>query len=106
MLFVVTATCWIKRLGCTVIVTMFVLYRFGSLLTQSDSSGAVGSLLLYHPYFLAEEYTDYDLEFKTRCCYESDLCSLYYERRPTDDCASYRPPRFSRLHNHLLQTLR
>lgn len=72
-----------------------LLCRFGSLLTTSDTSGLIGSILLFHPFFLKANYLEYDLEFKDMCCYQSDQCNLYSERRPADNCASYLAPRFS-----------
>ncbi|XP_031551918.1 mucin-like protein, partial [Actinia tenebrosa] len=34
-----------------------------------------------------------DEEAYSACCVESELCRLFYEKRPSDDCRSYRPPR-------------
>ena len=68
--------------------------RFGALLDPLNSlNGEGGSLLRFNPFFQRADYLATDVGFRTTCCEDSDLCDLYYERRPSDDCRSYRPPR-------------
>jgi hypothetical protein len=70
------------------------VYRFGALLDPLNSlNGEAGSLLRFNPFFESDDYLASDVAFRTTCCEDSDLCDLYYERRPSDDCRFYRPPR-------------
>ena len=68
---------------------------FGALLTE----GKYGSpLLISNPYFHSRQvYEDDDLNFHRMCCLDADRCDLFHMRRPSDDCSTYRPPRFSKI---------
>ena len=71
-------------------------YRFGALLDPMNSlDGEAGSLLLFNPFFQQANYLAFDVALRTSCCEDSDLCDFYYDRRPSDNCLFYRPPRRS-----------
>ena len=62
----------------------------GSLLID----GSLGSsIALFHPNHFTDQYTDYDKEFKSKCCL-AGLCDVFYERRPIDYSIDYQPPFF------------
>ena len=48
----------------------------------------------YHPYGNYRRFADYDNKFQRTCCGDADLCEVYTKLRPSDNCASYRPPRW------------
>eukprot|EP00731_Ephydatia_muelleri_P009511 Em0005g97a len=51
-----------------------------------------GTMLRYDPQRYPELYSTYDLRFKEACCGVANMSSLFYARRPTDDCVGYQPP--------------
>ena len=61
----------------------------GSLLVGPPSGG---SYKLYNPLFYPRDHTIEDVSPYDNCCAFADLCSTYYEHRPSDDCSSYSPP--------------
>ncbi|XP_003384557.1 PREDICTED: mucin-like protein [Amphimedon queenslandica] len=65
---------------------------WGSLKTAQSTSDWGTNMLRYHPGRDYLKFLKYDHEFRRTCC-SVGLCSLYYERRPTNNCARYRPPR-------------
>ena len=67
---------------------------WGSLKTAQSTSDWGTNMLRYHPSRHYSKFLKYDHEFRRTCC-SVGLCSLYYERRPTNNCARYRPPRRS-----------
>ena len=65
---------------------------FGSLITDPMDGG---SLLLFDERTI-ESYEENNFNPKSFCCSDFvGLCNLYSERRPSNDCARYRPPRIS-----------
>ena len=63
---------------------------FGALITDP---AAGGSLLLFQSRTF-ESYEENNFRPKSYCCSGGvGLCSLYTQRRPSDNCARYRPPR-------------
>ena len=54
-----------------------------------------GTGLRYHPQRYPEMYKRHDLSFKEACCGVANMSSLYYSRRPTDDCSAYQQPALS-----------
>ena len=62
---------------------------FGSLVIEGMFGG---SLLLYHPLLNYREYKQTDEAFKETCCGAADMCGLFYERRPANNCTGYEPP--------------
>ena len=65
---------------------------FGSLITDPMDGG---SLLLFDERTI-ESYEENNFNPKSYCCSDFvGLCNLYSERRPSNDCARYRPPRIS-----------
>ena len=64
---------------------------FGALLTETQNGGS----LLFD--ILNESLQQNNRVPQQECCAPGvGLCDLYYERRPSDDCRSYRPPRWSK----------
>lgn len=64
---------------------------FGALL--SSSAGVRGSsMLLHHPTTNATSYLEGDLAFRKACCGAANLCDLFFQRRPSNDCRGYEPP--------------
>ena len=61
---------------------------------MNSEDGEAGSLLQFNPFFQRANYEASDVALRTACCENSDLCDLYYERRPSDDCTGYIPIRF------------
>ena len=62
---------------------------FGALITEGINGG---SLLVIDD--LMESYDEDNFLPKSYCCSDGvGLCDLYYERRPTDNCARFRPLR-------------
>ena len=52
-----------------------------------------GTLLLYHPLQEPRRYNQTDRFFREACCGTSDqLCGMYIERRPINNCDGYQPP--------------
>ena len=63
---------------------------FGALITDP----AVGGSLLLFENRAFVSYEENNFRPKSYCCSDVvGLCSLYTERRPSDNCARYRPPR-------------
>ena len=62
----------------------------GTLITTEDMNG--GSMLFYNPIYSADLYKKYDETPKYDCCQLADMCNLYYDVRPLDNCKVYEPP--------------
>ena len=86
-----------------------LLYLFLS----SPESGALitsgidgGSLLTWNPFTNYQDYLKYDRQLKDTCCGIAELCKIYYERRPSQDCTGYEPPVRSNIINLAICLLR
>ena len=65
-------------------------FMFGALIDNPTNGG---SLLLFDDHTF-ESYEENNFRPKSYCCADLvGLCDLYSKRRPSDDCARYRPPR-------------
>ena len=62
---------------------------WGSLVTTGIRTS---SLLLYHPRLYPSQYRRFDKQFRETCCGVANLCGLYQERRPPNNCTGYNPP--------------
>ena len=71
---------------------------FGSLVTGGLFGG---SLLAYSPFNNFIGYQEKDVEFKEACCGVANLCELFYERRPPNNCKGYEPPVRSKMINYV-----
>ena len=78
---------------------LFSSDTFGALLTAS--AGIRGSsMLLHHPTANATAYLERDMTFRKACCGATNLCDLFFERRPSNDCRGYEPPFWGELYLH------
>jgi len=41
------------------------------------------------------DHLTYDVKGYQRCCVDTNLCRLFYQKRPSDDCRRYQPPEWS-----------
>ena len=57
------------------------------------------SLLLYHPRLYPSLYRRFDKQFRETCCGVANLCGLYLERRPPNNCSGYNPPAWCKFWN-------
>ena len=73
-------------------INLFLSFRTGVFGALVKSGAEQGTMLLYHPRRFPDLNQKYDLDFKDSCCGVADLCSLYKERRPSDDCSTYNQP--------------
>lgn len=68
---------------------------WGALLVGNTGGGSAHR---YHK--LTEElrakYDSSDVQGYQKCCVNSDLCDLYYKRRPSDNCGNYVVPEWSK----------
>ncbi|XP_022801631.1 mucin-like protein isoform X3 [Stylophora pistillata] len=67
---------------------------WGALLVGSHGGGSAHR---YHKLTkeLRAKYDSSDVRGYQKCCVNSDLCDLYYRRRPSDDCGDYVVPEWS-----------
>ena len=56
------------------------------------SGNDAGYPSIFNPFFSPNEHQMYDLDFRDSCCTATDLCHLFYMRRPPDNCVFYFPP--------------
>jgi hypothetical protein len=61
----------------------------GSLITSPPRAGSANR---YHSVKESEKHEQFDVAPYKACCETTDLCYLYYSRRPTVTCTLYRPP--------------
>ncbi|XP_045193379.2 uncharacterized protein LOC123549396 [Mercenaria mercenaria] len=66
-------------------------YETGTTSLLTTIPGA-GFLSLYNPLRAAVLYQDQDLEPYRWCCERTDLCDLFMQKRPVDDCTAYEAP--------------
>ena len=76
---------------------------FGALITSGIDKG---SMLLYHPRRSPDLHHKYDVDFKDKCCGIAKMCSLYTQRRPSDNCTAYQQPAWSKPFECLHQVLK
>ena len=78
--------------SCVQMTSLFASGFRGALVTYGAERG---TMLRYDPQRYPELYSTYDLRFKEACCGVANMSSLFYARRPTDDCVDYQPPALS-----------
>ena len=71
----------------------FGFFFFGGSLLLGPPSG--GAAHRYHPWRNGLEHWRSDLLPHQYCCVDSNLCHLYYARRPSIDCSRFVPPFFT-----------
>lgn len=86
-----------SALSAVLMISHYSFPLWGALLTTQMSTEESSSLLRYHPQFQRDLYEIYDKEFRQACCGIAQLCDLFLERRPPDDCSAYVPPAWSML---------
>ncbi|XP_022801632.1 mucin-like protein isoform X1 [Stylophora pistillata] len=67
---------------------------WGALLVGNPGGGSANR---YHKWTeeLRAKHDSSDVQGYQKCCVNSDLCDLYYRRRPSDDCGDYMVPEWS-----------
>ena len=63
----------------------------GSLITQLPFAGSANR---FHSFFSPTRHREFDVQPYQRCCFDSDLCNLYFERRPSPPTCTERFPLF------------
>lgn len=80
---------------------------WGQTCCYSNDWRSRGALIVGNPgggraqrYTQAKQGQFYTSEAKSYmdCCIDSNLCHLYYQKRPSDDCSRYEPPEWSKFH--------
>ena len=65
-------------------------YSFSGELVIGSPQG--GTANRYHSFFAPLLHDQFDIQPYQDCCVNADLCPLYYERRPSQNCFFYFPP--------------
>lgn len=90
---------YLRYFRCIAIIGYYLFFRvsfftnsgWGAIETAQSTSTWSTNMLRYDPRYYYNDFITYDYNFRQTCC-SSGLCSLYYERRPVNDCSNYRPP--------------